>query len=95
MWIILAPLIVYQHLEPYCYQKVMDRYEVVSLDCSYKDLDAINMYIILIDQHRGLVKFSALIGTNIRSVSECSQKTPTLPPRVQTEQSFPLIHNIF
>ena len=69
-------LIVFRHLEPYCYQKLMDGYEVVSLDCSSKDLDAINMYIILIDQRRVPVKSSSPIGAAISSISDRRQKNP-------------------
>ena len=74
---------------------MLNGYEVVSLDCSSKDLDAINMYITLIYQRRGLVKSSFPIGSAIRYVSDRRHKTPTPPPRGQTEQSFSLIHNIF
>ena len=59
----LVNLIVFQQLEPYCYQKLMDSYKVISLDCSYKDLDAINMYIMLIDQRMGSCK---ILSTNWR-----------------------------
>ena len=52
------------------------------------------MYITLIDQHMGLVKSSASIGAIISYVSDRRRKTPTPPPRGQTEQSFTLIQNI-
>ena len=56
-------------------------YEVVSLDCSSKYIDAIEIYITLIDQHRDLVKSSALIGAAISSVSDRRRKNTTPPPR--------------
>ena len=87
-------LIAFGYLEPYHYQKVLDGYEVVYLDWSYKDLYAIDMYINLIDKLRGLVKYSAPTGATISSVSECRRKTTTPPPIVQAEKSFSLIHNI-
>ena len=74
---------------------MLDGYVVVSLECSSKDLDAIEMYITLIDQRMGLVKLSSPLGAAISSVSERRRKNPTPPPRGQTEQSFYLIHNIF
>ena len=37
----LVNLIVFRHLEPYYFQKLLDRYEVVYLDCSSNDLYAI------------------------------------------------------
>ena len=56
-------LIAFQHVGPYHYQKVLDSYEVISIDCSSKDLDNIDMYITMIDQNRGIFKYSAPIGT--------------------------------
>ena len=90
----LVNFIVFQHLEPYHYQKVLGVYVVLSLDCFSKDLDAIKIYITLIDQRRVLVKSLAPIGATISSVSDCRRKNPTPPPRGQIEQSFSLIHNI-
>ena len=90
----LVNLILFRHLEPYHYQKVLGVYVFLSLNCSSKYLDAIKIYITLIDQRRVLVKSLAPIGATISSVSDCRRKTPTPPPRGQTEQSFSLIHNI-
>ena len=45
-----------QHLETYRYQKVLDVYEVGYIDWSSKDLDAIETYLVLIDQLRGIIK---------------------------------------
>ena len=70
---------------------MLDGYEVASLDYYSKDLDAIDIYITLIDQRRGLFKSSSPNGYAIISVSERKRKTPTPPPRGQTEKSFPLI----
>ena len=59
----LVNLILFQQLEPYCYQKVTERYEVVSLEFPYKDLDAINMFIMLIYQRMGSCQ---ILSTNWR-----------------------------
>ena len=91
----LVKFIAFQHLKPYHYQKVLDGYEVIYLDCYSNELDAINMYIMLIDQRRGIVKPSAPIDAAISSVSNHRRKTPTPPPRGQTKQSFFLFQNIF
>ena len=49
-------LIAFGYLEPHHYQNVLDGYEVIHLDCSSKDLYAIEIVITLIDKIRGLVK---------------------------------------
>ena len=49
-------LIAFGYLEPHHYQKMLDGYEVIYLDCSSKDLYAIDIYITLIDKLMGLVK---------------------------------------
>ena len=45
------------------------------------ELDAIKIYIMLIDQRRGLVKSPATIGAAIISVSDRRRKTTTPTPR--------------
>ena len=51
--------IVVQNLDPSRYQKILDGYEVGSLDWYTKDLISIEKDLTLIYQHRGLVKFTA------------------------------------
>ena len=76
----LLNLIAFRHLEPHHYQKVLDRYEVVYLDCSSNKLYAIEMYITLIDNLRGIVKSSAPNGAATSSISDRRRKNPTPPP---------------
>ena len=77
----LLNLIAFRHLEPHHYQKVLDRYEVVYLDCSSNKLYAIEMYITLIDNLRGIIKSSAPTDAATSSISDRRRKNPTPPPR--------------
>ena len=78
-------------MDPFHYQNIIDGYEVISIDCSFKDLDAIEMDLTLINQRRGLVKSPAPIGAAVRSVSEFRQETPNPPqnPASSRHSRFP------
>ena len=58
-----------QHLDTSLYQKFLYGYNRVSIDWSSKELNAIETYLTLIDQCRGIVKSSVPIGAAVRSVS--------------------------
>ena len=87
-------LISVQQLDPYRYQKVLEGYEVGSLDRSSKDIYAIKTEPTLINQHTGLVKYPAPTGAAISSVSEHMQKISRSPPRGQKYQYFPLSNKL-
>ena len=75
---ILMPLkniIVVQHIDPDRYQKLLDGYNVGFLDCFFKELDAIDTGLYLIDQSRGRIKIpSVTYSMDVSSVNNCGWK---------------------
>ena len=74
---------------------MLDGYEVGSIDCYSKDLDSIETELMLIYQHRGLVKSPAPISAAVSSVSEHIWNTPTPPQRTQMEPALSLSQKLF
>ena len=91
----LVNLITVQHLDPYWYQKVLDRYKIGLLEWSSKDIDDTKMNLTIIDLCRGLVNTTpSPTRSSIISVSEYRQKNPMHPQIVKSYQSFTLPHKL-
>ena len=69
----LVNLIAFQNLNPYHYKKVLNGYNMGSIDLSSKFLGAIETYLTLIDQLRGVDKSPAPINYTFSSVSKCKK----------------------
>ena len=71
----LKNIIVVQHIDPDRYQKLLDGYNVGFLDCFFKELDAIDTGLYLIDQSRGRIKIpSVTYSMDVSSVNNCGWK---------------------
>ena len=88
-------LIAVHHLDPSCYQKVLDGCKVGYLDWYPKELEKIETELILIYHHRGLVKLMAPSGATVISVSKRSRHTPKTTQRTHTEPAFSLSQKLF
>ena len=92
----LVNIIAVQYLDPGRYQKVLDDYEVVSLDWSSNDLDAIETELALIYQRRELTKTpTATASAAISSVSDRRWQTSTPRTRGIQDPSFYLPNKLF
>ena len=80
----LINLIAFHPLDPSLNKNMLNVYEVGSIDWYYKYLYVINMELMHINQHSGLVQPMALTGAVASSAYDCRWQTITLPHKIKT-----------